>query len=90
MALVNRLSFNPFIVKFFARHWYPFLTRTFGADEAVFLNMGYEEDPPMALPLRQPAAAGETLQQTSHTSIIGTTWMVLTRRSGPNSRTKVA
>lgn len=51
MALVNRLSFNPFIVKFFARHWYPFLTRTFGADEAVFLNMGYEEDPPMALPL---------------------------------------
>jgi len=51
VAFVNRFSFNPFIVKFFPKYWYPFLTRTFGADKALFLNMGYEEDPPMALPL---------------------------------------
>jgi SAM-dependent methyltransferase len=51
VALTNRLAFNPFVVKFFPKYWYPFLTRQFGADEALFLNMGYEEDPPMALPL---------------------------------------
>jgi SAM-dependent methyltransferase len=51
MAIANRLMFDPFVWKFFAKHWYPFLTRQFGGDEVLFLNMGYEEDPPMALPL---------------------------------------
>jgi len=30
---------------------YPLVTRHFSDDELVFLNLGYEEDPPMALPL---------------------------------------
>jgi ubiquinone/menaquinone biosynthesis C-methylase UbiE len=34
------------------RHWYPLMTRRLGQqDDVVFLNWGYEEDPPMGLPL---------------------------------------
>lgn len=33
------------------RYWYPLMTRGLGADELVFINWAYEEDPPMALPL---------------------------------------
>jgi len=33
------------------KHVYPYVTRRFGADDFPFLNFGYEEDPPMALPL---------------------------------------
>jgi ubiquinone/menaquinone biosynthesis C-methylase UbiE len=47
VALIHRLALNPFVTKFF----YPFLTRQRGADELLFLGLGYEEDPPMALPL---------------------------------------
>jgi len=31
--------------------WYPFLTRRLQADEVLFLNYAYEEDPPMDIPL---------------------------------------
>ena len=47
MALFHRLALNPFVTKLF----YPSLTRLLGADELLFLGLGYEEDPPMALPL---------------------------------------
>ncbi|BBX97597.1 phthiotriol/phenolphthiotriol dimycocerosates methyltransferase [Mycobacterium lacus] len=33
------------------RYWYPLMTRGLGADEIVFINWAYEEDPPMDLPL---------------------------------------
>ena len=33
------------------KYWYPFVTRRLDADDVVFLNFGYEEDPPMGLPL---------------------------------------
>jgi fatty-acid O-methyltransferase len=33
------------------RYIFPYLTRSLGADDVVFLNFGYEEDPPMAVPL---------------------------------------
>ena len=33
------------------KYWYPFITRRWMKDDVVFLNWGYEEDPPMALPL---------------------------------------
>jgi ubiquinone/menaquinone biosynthesis C-methylase UbiE len=49
MSLKNRLVTIPFL-KFFAKHYYPFITRISG-DDLVFINWGYEEDPPMALPL---------------------------------------
>ena len=32
-------------------YWYPFVTRRWDQDDVVFLNWGYEEDPPMRLPL---------------------------------------
>jgi len=32
-------------------YWYPLLTRGLGADEVLFINWAYEEDPPMALSL---------------------------------------
>jgi ubiquinone/menaquinone biosynthesis C-methylase UbiE len=32
-------------------YWYPFLSRRLDAEDVTCLNFGYEEDPPMALPL---------------------------------------
>jgi ubiquinone/menaquinone biosynthesis C-methylase UbiE len=50
MALTHRVAFNGYFQKSFAKYWYAFITRRF-ADEVLFFNPGYEEDPPMALPL---------------------------------------
>jgi SAM-dependent methyltransferase len=36
---------------FMTKVWYPFLTRRLDAQEVTFLNFGYEEDPPMGVPL---------------------------------------
>jgi SAM-dependent methyltransferase len=33
------------------KYWYPFITRRWGLEDIVFLNWGYEEDPPVGLPL---------------------------------------
>jgi ubiquinone/menaquinone biosynthesis C-methylase UbiE len=33
------------------KYWYPFVTRRWDQDDVVFLNWGYEEDPPIGLPL---------------------------------------
>jgi SAM-dependent methyltransferase len=33
------------------RYFYPYVTRRLGADDVFFFNYGYEQDPPMALPL---------------------------------------
>ena len=33
------------------KYWYPFLTRRWDAEDVLLLNYGYEEDPPMGLPL---------------------------------------
>ena len=37
--------------KIMVKYWYPFLTRRWDAEDVVLLNYGYEEDPPMGLPL---------------------------------------
>lgn len=47
MALTYFLSFNRLVSKSF----YRLQTRMFDDDDVVFLNIGYEEDPPMAVPL---------------------------------------
>ena len=49
MSLKDRLVTTPYL-KFFAKHYYPFITRI-SSDDLVFMNWGYEEDPPMALAL---------------------------------------
>jgi ubiquinone/menaquinone biosynthesis C-methylase UbiE len=33
------------------RYWYPLITRRWQKEDIVFLNWGYEEDPPLGLPL---------------------------------------
>ncbi len=33
------------------KYWYPLITRRWQKDDITFLNWGYEEDPPMAVPL---------------------------------------
>ena len=47
---VYRHVWRPFVMKPLAKYSYPLLTRYHG-DDVVFLNAGYEEDPPMAIPL---------------------------------------
>jgi cytochrome P450/SAM-dependent methyltransferase len=37
--------------KVMSKYWYPFLTRRWNKEDVVFLNFGYEEEPPMGLPL---------------------------------------
>ena len=50
MTVINRLTDSPFVVKLKTRYGYPLATRLI-AGELLFLSYGYEEDPPMALPL---------------------------------------
>ena len=37
--------------KIMNKYWYPFVTRLWDQDDVVFINWGYEEHPPMGLPL---------------------------------------
>ena len=53
---VNRMDyFTDIAVRSFKavqnNYWYPFLTRRLNAEDLTCLNYGYEEDPPMGLPL---------------------------------------
>ena len=45
-----RMQSNPLVAKVTTKYLLPFGTRQIG-DDVVFFNFGYEEDPPMALPL---------------------------------------
>ncbi|MDT5177640.1 MAG: hypothetical protein QOJ95_1838 [Mycobacterium sp.] len=37
--------------KLMSKYWYPFLSRRWDGEDVLLINYGYEEDPPMALPL---------------------------------------
>jgi ubiquinone/menaquinone biosynthesis C-methylase UbiE len=54
---VYRRVYRPFVMKLNAKYSYPLLTRYHTRyhrdDDVVFLNAGYEEDPPMAIPLAE-------------------------------------
>jgi SAM-dependent methyltransferase len=50
MASILRLQSNPFVGKLTTKYLLPLGTRQVG-DQVVFFNFGYEEDPPMGLPL---------------------------------------
>jgi len=51
VGLIYRVGSTRLYKKAF-RYWYPLMTRGLGPDDDVtFLNWGYEEDPPMGLPL---------------------------------------
>jgi ubiquinone/menaquinone biosynthesis C-methylase UbiE len=52
--LINRLNRNPIFLKILNlrfKYGYRFLSRLLTRDDVLFLNYGYEEEPPMALPL---------------------------------------
>lgn len=51
VGLVYRIGSTSLYKKIFNKYWYPFMTRRVTKDDVVFLNWGYEEDPPMGLPL---------------------------------------
>ena len=52
VAFADRLArAHPYIMKLAAKHGYRLGTRLMGAEEILFINWAYEEDPPMALPL---------------------------------------
>ena len=54
MGLADRTFHHPLVWKLSQKtqkFFYPYTTRRLGADDLVFINRGYEEDPPMALPL---------------------------------------
>ena len=53
-SLIDRLNRNPILLKLLNlrfKYGYRFLSRLLMRDDVLFLNYGYEEDPPMALPL---------------------------------------
>lgn len=47
----SRVASAPFVQKILREYWYPLITRRLREEDVVFLNWGYEEDPPMGLPL---------------------------------------
>ena len=49
--LLLRLGYISFLNKLFATYFYPNVTRLYRANDVVFFNYGYEEDPPMSVPL---------------------------------------
>jgi fatty-acid O-methyltransferase len=53
VTVINRLITNPFVEKLKTKYGYRLATRLLRADELLFLNYGYEEDPPMALLLAE-------------------------------------
>lgn len=50
MALADR-AYQKYVYQKFQKYIYPIATRRLSAQDVVFLNYGYEEDPPMSLPL---------------------------------------
>ena len=53
VSLIYRIGSTPLYKKVF-KYWYPLMTRRLaGKEDVIFLNWGYEEDPPMGLPLEE-------------------------------------
>jgi ubiquinone/menaquinone biosynthesis C-methylase UbiE len=53
-SVIDRLNRNPILLILLNlrfKYGYQFLSRLLARDDVLFLNYGYEEDPPMALPL---------------------------------------
>jgi ubiquinone/menaquinone biosynthesis C-methylase UbiE len=49
--LVGHIGTTAFFKRISNKYWYPLVTRRLNSEDVVFLNYGYEEDPPMAVPL---------------------------------------
>ncbi|HJT92309.1 MAG TPA: class I SAM-dependent methyltransferase [Mycobacterium sp.] len=69
---VNHIGTTSLFKKFMSRYWYPFVTRRLDEEDVVFLNYGYEEDPPMGLPLAvsdEPSRFGIQLYHRTATQV---------------------
>lgn len=66
MALKNRMVLDLFVTKPFQKYFYPLGTRRLRTDDILFLNWGYEEDPPMAVPLAASDEANRFCIQLYH------------------------
>ena len=53
-GLLDRVGANPLYKKWVRDYWYPGITKASAKGDRLFLNFGYEEVPPMGLPL-EPA-----------------------------------
>lgn len=51
MSVIDHLFASARIRRLVWQFWYPFLTRRISREGTVFLNYGYEEEPPMCVPL---------------------------------------
>jgi SAM-dependent methyltransferase len=63
-GIQRQLVWNPYYMC--QRFVYRAITRRLGADDVIFLNYGYEEDPPMALPLSASDEPDRFFSQLSH------------------------
>lgn len=50
-ALAYGLVFSPFVARYLGKYGYAMQTRFLGGDDMPFIDWGYEEDPPMGIPL---------------------------------------
>ena len=50
-TLFYRVTWIPRVTQFGAKYLYPLITRLVSKDDVTFLNYGYEDNPPMCLPL---------------------------------------
>ena len=57
---------DPHALPIFNKYWYRLNSRYFSDDDTVFMNWGYEEDPPMALPLAESDEANRYSIQLYH------------------------
>ncbi len=66
VGLVYRIGSTPLYKKMF-KYWYPYMTRHIvQREDVVFLNWGYEEEPPMGLPLDEADEANRYSIQLYH------------------------
>jgi ubiquinone/menaquinone biosynthesis C-methylase UbiE len=66
MGLLFRVGFNPLAFRISAKYVYPLATRFLEKDDVAFFNFGYEEDPPMAVPLDAADEPNRTSIQLYH------------------------
>ncbi|MFV8050602.1 phthiotriol/phenolphthiotriol dimycocerosates methyltransferase [Mycobacterium sp. 48b] len=64
--VLNTVTLHPMFTRVTARFFYPLLTRAARKDDVLFLNFGYEEDPPMGVALSESDEADRYLIQLYH------------------------
>ncbi len=66
MSLFTRLYSIPAIRSMLWRAWYPYITRRLQSEDVVFLNYGFETEPPMAVALEPADEPNRTCIQLYH------------------------